>query len=729
MTGENLKKIRVLIVEDSEEDAMLQVWQLKKNQFDVEYLIVNNESDFIHSLDHASWDLILSDYNLPQFSGIEALRIYKMKNLDIPFIMVSGAIGEEVAVKAMKEGIHDYVMKNNPERLVPAIERELKESKLRKEKKAAEESVREERLKFERLVNLSPMGLAIIQNDGILKYLNPRAVDFFGYTRSDLNTLATLIEKIFPDQPEYAWARKIWSHPVKDLHHIIEYQFPPVMARDGTSRYIGFRTGRIDEESHFLLMEDISVQRLAMQALEENQKRLWQIIQSVNDIIIEIIKDQNNEYVISSVNDSFIKTTGLLKETILNQSLDKISLYNDKLIGTLKQSINNREAVSFEDTFEINGRTLTWEWGVAPIFSESGKLLRIILSAHDFTERKKSESLLRESETKFRLISSLASDAIWEWQMEKDTIWWNEGVQTLFNYSPNSIEYNYPWLIKKIHPDDRDKFRERIETELNNKSELLTIEHRFECDDHTYKVVNTKINLFYDIHNRPVQALGAMIDLTQRKKMEELRIQSLVEGADNERASIARELHDSLSQNLTLASILLKGITGTRRGDSSVSKIEEAEKIISRVLNDTRDISHNLMPKTLEDFGLKSAIENLAEHLGKGTSFKIYTYFNIEDLRFNKTIEINIFRITQEALNNVIKHAAATQVHISLTKDDHILTLMLEDNGKGFDLNESGDKTGVGLKNIENRAIYLNGKVTIESKKGKGTLIIVDIPV
>ena len=723
------RKIRVLIVEDSQDDAMLLVRQLNKNLFETEFRIVDNQSDYTHALDDQEWDLILADYNLPQFTGIEAFRIFKERNSDIPFIMVSGAIGEEVAADAMREGIHDYVMKDNADRLIPAIERELKEAQIRKEKKTAEKIIDAERLKFERLVTLSPLGLAIIQNDGVIKYINPKIIEFFGYEKDSFKTLNDFIFAIFPDRPDYQWVREYWMNTFRSVKHIHELQFPPAICRDGTSKFISFRSGMIGDDSYFLLVEDITIQRLAMRALEENQKRLWQIIQSIDDIIIEITTSDNNHYQVITVNDAFVRSTGISKESFVNNSMDTLFPDGHRIYDIIGKVIGKRQTEKFEETFETHGRLLTWDIGISPIFNERGQLLRLIMSAHDITERKKSEIQLQESETKFRLIASLASDAIWEWQVDENTLWWNEGLQTLFNYLPESIENTYQWLIKNIHQDDRPHFTEQVEQAMADKEENLNTEFRYECADGTYKVVNCKVSFYFDIKGKPVRVLGAMIDLTQRKKIEELRIQSLVEGADNERAAIARELHDSLSQNLTLASIMMQSIIEKSGKNEALDKIGEVEQIVNRVLNDTRDISHNLMPKTLADFGLRAAVENLAEHLGKGVGFGINTHFNFEDKRFSKQIEINIFRIIQESLNNVIKHAGASQVYVSLTVDAGLLTLMLEDNGKGFEMSETRVKSGVGLRNIENRAIYLNGKLTIESRPGKGTLLIVDVPV
>ncbi|HLF33598.1 MAG TPA: PAS domain S-box protein [Cyclobacteriaceae bacterium] len=720
------RKLKLLIVEDSPDDAGLIIRILKKNNFSPEFLIVETENDFINALKKKNWELILSDYSLPQFSGLEAFRIFRESNLDIPFILVSGAIGEEAAVEAMKEGIQDYIMKNKLERLVPAIERELKESLIRQEKIAAEETLQSERKKFVSLANLSPFGLMIIQNDGTINYMNPRIVEYFGYERSKLKTLTEFINCVFPEQAENQWSRDYFITITHNIKGDYDSRPLPAVCRDGSVKYISFKSGPIDQQSYFLIVEDITLHHMAMEALEENQKRLWQIIQSIDDIIVEIKDSGTGEFLIISVNNAFERTTGLLRESVLNKPISTVFPSNLDLKDNISRVLLSRKIYGWECTFNTGEKEVTWDLGIAPIFSDQGDLLRLILSAHDMTERKKSELNLSESEARFRLIASLASDAIWEWYVDIDSILWNEGLFTLFGYKSDEIDNRMSWVRKKIHFNDREKFNQSLERAFRERSDYLTLEFKFECADRTFKVVNSKVNIFYHPDSRPSRLLGAMIDLTQRKQIEELRIQSLVEGADNEREQIARELHDNLSQNLTLASILLQSVKENK--ENIQDKILQSERIVTQVLNDTRNISHSLMPKTLDDFGLAAAVENLVEHVGKGLKMQIRTYFNFGEGRFPKPVEVNMFRIIQESVNNSIKHSGATEIHISISQADKELTLMIEDNGKGFKLDEPRLRKGIGLKNIENRVIYMNGKLTMESQPGRGTLVIVQIP-
>lgn len=146
--------IRVLIAEDSEEDALLMIRELKTGGYDVKYQRVENAPALALACDLEKWDLILSDFSMPHFSGIDALKLVRSKNINVPFIFVSGTIGEETAVNAMKDGAQDYVMKGNLKRLVPAVRRGLREYEEHLERKRLERHVQQLQ-KFEAIGRLS----------------------------------------------------------------------------------------------------------------------------------------------------------------------------------------------------------------------------------------------------------------------------------------------------------------------------------------------------------------------------------------------------------------------------------------------------------------------------------------------------------------------------------------------------------------------------------------------
>jgi PAS domain S-box-containing protein len=135
--------LRVLIVEDSEDDALLLVRVLRRSGYELTYERVDTEAAMNAALDKHAWDIIIADYTMPEFDGLAALAVMQRRGLDLPFIVVSGSIGEDIAVAAMKAGAHDYIMKGNLTRLVPAVERELREAEVRRARRRAEETLQE----------------------------------------------------------------------------------------------------------------------------------------------------------------------------------------------------------------------------------------------------------------------------------------------------------------------------------------------------------------------------------------------------------------------------------------------------------------------------------------------------------------------------------------------------------------------------------------------------------
>jgi PAS domain S-box-containing protein len=179
--------LRALIVEDSENDTVLLLRDLERSDFEIAHERVETAEALGDALDRESWDIIFCDFTMPRFSGWRALEIVKERNIDLPFIFVSGTLGEEVAVQAMKEGAHDYVMKENLARLVPAMERELREAKVRRLRREAEEDMRISEYKYRHLFeSLADAAFLIDKESGKIIDANPQAEMLLGRSRAGI---------------------------------------------------------------------------------------------------------------------------------------------------------------------------------------------------------------------------------------------------------------------------------------------------------------------------------------------------------------------------------------------------------------------------------------------------------------------------------------------------------------------------------------------------------------
>ena len=181
--------LKVLLVEDSEDDAFLLIRELHKGGYELEFHRVDNAEELTSALEHEHWDILITDYSLPNFSGMEALQILSSRDLNLPAIMVSGKMGEETAVEAMRAGANDYILKGNYARLIPAIERELREAQVRQAKRLAETSLRESEERYRTLFEASNDAIILATKQGQIRDCNISATEMFGFAKSEFHRL------------------------------------------------------------------------------------------------------------------------------------------------------------------------------------------------------------------------------------------------------------------------------------------------------------------------------------------------------------------------------------------------------------------------------------------------------------------------------------------------------------------------------------------------------------
>jgi len=198
LVGLNLKPLRALIVEDVDDDAVLVVRQLRRGGFDTTYERVETAAAMREAMARADWDLVIADYTLPSFDAPSALCVLQELCIDLPFIIVSGSIGEDIAVAAMKTGAHDYMLKENLTRLAPAVERELREAHIRRERREALAQVEESEQRLGAILSQVAVGIVQTALDGRLMSANQRFCQMVGRPREEILGLATH-DLIHPD--------------------------------------------------------------------------------------------------------------------------------------------------------------------------------------------------------------------------------------------------------------------------------------------------------------------------------------------------------------------------------------------------------------------------------------------------------------------------------------------------------------------------------------------------
>lgn len=223
-------------------------------------------------------------------------------------------------------------------------------------------------------------------------------------------------------------------------------------------------------------------------------------------------------------------------------------------------------------------------------------------------------------------------------------------------------------------------------------------------------------------------------DVTRMKEMEVESIQSIIAGQENERRRIAREIHDGIGPLLSYAKLELDSFLdefAEQNNNPSSERFKNIRNTLDSITSDLRDLSHHLIPRLLEEFGLFSAFNNLLTKINATGKYKVEFYCNFNsEIRFDKDIELNLYRCGQELINNTLKHAHASEILVQVIKHDQSIVLMVEDNGIGFESQENSlENFGIGLTNIETRVRTLNGAFIIESRENKGTSASIEIPI
>jgi sigma-B regulation protein RsbU (phosphoserine phosphatase) len=268
--------LRVLIVEDSEFDAQMISSHVRKGGYEVVCERVETSDGMNRALREKPWDIILSDYNLPQFSAPEALKTLQSSELDLPFIIISGGIGEATAVAAMKAGAHDYLMKGNLNRLAPAIERELREAANRRERREAREKLLESELRYRLLWESSPDAVLLMDSESVIHFANPAVETVFGYKQEEIT--GQPLRTLLPEELRSNEARGIENYlrtgEKANMPRVVETVGRRKDTRDIVIEISFSHMEMHGERRHVAFVRDITARKRTERELRENQEQL-----------------------------------------------------------------------------------------------------------------------------------------------------------------------------------------------------------------------------------------------------------------------------------------------------------------------------------------------------------------------------------------------------------------------------------------------------------------------
>jgi PAS domain S-box-containing protein len=391
-------------------------------------------------------------------------------------------------------------------------------------------------------------------------------------------------------------------------------------------------------------------------------------------------------------------------------------------------------------------------------------------------ERLRATALLRESAERYRLAQQAGNVGIWDWDITAGRTYWSEQMWELYDEEPRADDPDVAFWNSHLHPDDAELALQRFEAALASSMEQHRDVFRTMQQDGSVKWIASMATIIRDEMGKPLRMYGVNLDITAMKAIEqelqkargelevrvEKRTRELAEAnvllrkqmeerarvedhrisllkklftmQEDERGRIARDIHDQLGQRLTALRLKIAAVKDLCRDDEvlyqRVSRLQEISELLD---SEVSFLAWELRPSILNETDFESALEQYVREWSRFSGiFAEVDRIGVGDVRIDKEIATNLYRITQEALNNVAKYAQADVVNVLLEKREDDLILIIEDNGVGFDQVSLDDRAktrrGFGLVGMRERAAMISGTFELESTVNEGTTIFVRVP-
>ncbi len=356
----------------------------------------------------------------------------------------------------------------------------------------------------------------------------------------------------------------------------------------------------------------------------------------------------------------------------------------------------------------------------------------------DITDRKQAEDALRMNEERLRLAQHGASMGVFDVELKSGKRTWSAQMFQIFGRAPDSPQPSAEDVLRICHPDDRTLVKEQLG--LMSAGMPLHFEFRIIRPDGEVRWVEIFGKAMTDDAGQPIRCVGVGRDITERKQAEEYRRWSgnqlralamrLQTAAEQERLRIARELHDQLGQALTGMKMDLDWIVrkhGTE-GGPWVSMVQDCMKVVDSTIALVRKISTELRPEVLDALGLRAAIEWHMEEFQRRTGMSCTVHVPENPLGIPGEKKIAIFRIYQEALTNIARHAKATNVLVNLEQEQDAAVLTISDDGVGFPMDRLSHTQSLGVLGMRERALLMGAQFRLQSSRDHGTTVTLRIP-
>ncbi|MCW3117290.1 MAG: domain S-box protein [Chitinophagaceae bacterium] len=378
------------------------------------------------------------------------------------------------------------------------------------------------------------------------------------------------------------------------------------------------------------------------------------------------------------------------------------------------------------------------------IRDKEGKAIHLIGTVKDISKmeelkRKLDEQIIikNESSEGFNLAAKLSYDGLWDWNILTNEFFLGAGFEELFGYPVrNADSIGFDW-INYLHPDDKEAVEKGLHAALASSGSNWEHAYRFIKTDGTIANVFGRASIIRGVDGKACRMIGVIHDLSRQKELEEklsqeIRLkekqiaQATEEAKETERYDIGKELHDNVNQLLGASRLYIE--MAKRGGEDSAMHLSRSAEYTLAAIEEIRKLTKRMTTDTIKNFGLCEAIASVSRDTMEIYPVKISCALQsfVEDT-VNDKFKLNLFRIVQEQLNNILKHARATEVTIGLSQNMESIILIISDNGVGFDIFKK--QKGIGMSNMKNRAACYNGTAVFDSKPGKGCILTVVFPV
>jgi PAS domain S-box-containing protein len=506
-------QLRVLMLEDSQHDAALIVEELEQGGFELSFERIWTPDQMGDALDRGPWDVILSDYSMPGFDGLKGFSLLRVSGLDIPFILVSGTIGEELAVTAVKAGVSDYINKENLAPLVPAVKRELRNAKERQRWKQSEAALRESQLRLQAILDNSRARIFIKDVAGCYLQINREFERRFNLRSEEI--LGRTDAEIFP--PEQATIFRTNDLEVVNRGKPMEFE-EIVQYGEGLHTSIVHKFPLRDAVGKVYAICGIVVDITERKRAEDDLRKQKEILQTIFDHIPVMINFVGKDSRIELVNREW--------ERILGWTFEELQAQHQDLFVDCYPDLQDRQRVrafvaasagdwgDFSPTVK-SGKVIDTTWAVVRLLDGSS-----IGIGMDITERKRAEVTLRDSEERFRQVVENIHEVFWMTDIEKTRVLYiSPGYERIWGHPCKDL-YESPHLwVEAIHPDDRDRVLTNATTRqvAGNYNE----EYRILRPDGTVRWIHDRAFPVKDKDGEVRRIVGIAEDITERKRTEE----------------------------------------------------------------------------------------------------------------------------------------------------------------------------------------------------------------